>query len=82
MNRVQEKISDEYPNIRSLFSSGSMVDAFMNTGMPGPIDVQVSGRNLQQTYDVAQDLSGRVHQLKGVLGKYTFPRILTIPDCD
>ena len=60
MERVQKALAARYPNIRTFFSSGSMVDAILNSGMPAPIDIQVSGRNLNQIYDTAQDLAGRV----------------------
>ena len=48
MERVQKEMSKQYPEIRTFFSSGSMVDAILNSGMPAPIDVQVSGRSLKQ----------------------------------
>ncbi len=48
------------PDLRTFFSSGSMVDAILNMGAPAPIDVQVSSRDLDRTYNVAED-SGRAH---------------------
>ena len=66
MERVQKALASQYPNIRTFFSSGSMVDAILNSGMPAPIDIQVSGRNLNQIYDTAEDLATRVRQLPGV----------------
>ena len=47
------------PDLRTFFHSGSMVDAILNMGMPAPIDVQVSSRDLDATYNVAQDLAAR-----------------------
>ena len=78
MDRVQKEMASQYPNIRTFFSSGSMVDAILNSGMPAPIDVQVSGRNLKQIYGVAQDLSSRVRELKGV-GEVYIPQDLNYP---
>ena len=57
MRQVQEGISKQYPEIRTFFSSGSMVDAILNMGMPAPIDVQVSSSDLEQSYGIAQDLA-------------------------
>ena len=70
MDRVQKGVADQYPEIRAFFSSGSMVDAILNSGMPAPIDVQVSGRSLKETYGIAQGLSSRLRQLPGVGGVY------------
>ena len=47
MDRVQKEMASQYPDIRTFFSSGSMVDAILNSGMPAPIDVQVSSRRSQ-----------------------------------
>ncbi|MGE5082707.1 MAG: efflux RND transporter permease subunit, partial [Acidobacteriota bacterium] len=66
MDRVQREITEKFPEIRTFFSSGSMVDAILNSGMPAPIDVQVSGGSMKQTYSIAQDLAGRLRQLPGV----------------
>ncbi|HEX9112153.1 MAG TPA: efflux RND transporter permease subunit, partial [Terriglobales bacterium] len=78
MERVQKEMANEYPEIRTFFSSGSMVDAILNSGMPAPIDVQVSGRSLKQTYSVAQDLASRIRQLPGV-GEVYIPQDMNYP---
>src|SRR3974377_426308 len=52
MNRLRREITASYPHLRTFFSSGSMVDAILNMGMPAPIDVQVSSRDLRKTYDI------------------------------
>jgi hydrophobic/amphiphilic exporter-1 (mainly G- bacteria), HAE1 family len=78
MDRVQKALAARYPNIRTFFSSGSMVDAILNSGMPAPIDVQVSGRDLNQIYGIAQNLGNRVRQLRGV-GEVYIPQDLNYP---
>ena len=78
MDRVQKEMTKQYPDIRTFFSSGSMVDAILNTGMPAPIDVQVSGRDLKQNYGVAQDLARRIQQLPGV-GQVYIPQDMNYP---
>src|SRR6266567_4362671 len=37
MDRVRKEMASQYPDIRTFFSSGSMVDAILNSGMPAPI---------------------------------------------
>jgi multidrug efflux pump subunit AcrB len=78
MDRVKKEMASQYPDIRTFFSSGSMVDAILNTGMPAPIDVQVSGRSLHQIYGVTQDLAQRIRQLHGV-GQVYIPQDLNYP---
>ena len=78
MDRVQKAIAEKYPEIRTFFSSGSMVDAILNSGMQAPIDVQVSGRSLHETYNFAQDLATKIRGLKDV-GEVYIPQDLNYP---
>ncbi len=78
MRAVQEQIGRRYPEVRTFFSSGSMVDAILNMGMPAPIDVQVSSANLGQSYAIAQDLARQIGGLRGV-GQVYIPQDMNYP---
>lgn len=78
MDRVQKAMSEQFPEIRTFVSSGSMVDAILNSGMQAPIDIQVSSRGLHQSYDVAQGLASRIRALPGV-GEVYIPQDLNYP---
>ncbi len=78
MDRTQKEMAKQFPDIRTFFSSGSMVDAILNMGMPAPIDVQVSSPDLDQIYSVTQDLANRIRQLPGV-GEIYIPQDMNYP---
>ncbi len=78
MDRVQMEIEKQLPEVRAFFSSGSMVDAILNSGMPAPIDVQVSSPDLNKIYGVAQELANRIRRLPGV-GEVYIPQDLNYP---
>jgi HAE1 family hydrophobic/amphiphilic exporter-1 len=78
MDLVQKAMASQFPEIRTFFASGSMVDAILNTGMPAPIDVQVSGPDLHQIYDIAQGLAARFRELHGV-GQVYIPQDMNYP---
>jgi len=78
MDRVQRAMAEQFPEIRTFLSSGSMVDAILNSGMQAPIDIQVSSRTLHQSYNVAQDLAARIRSLPGV-GEVYIPQDLNYP---
>jgi hydrophobic/amphiphilic exporter-1 (mainly G- bacteria), HAE1 family len=78
MDRVQKRMADKFPDIRTFFSSGSMVDAILNTGMPAPIDVQVSSPDLTQIYGIAQNLATQIRQVRGV-GEVYIPQDMNYP---
>jgi HAE1 family hydrophobic/amphiphilic exporter-1 len=66
MGRVREQLARRLPQISTYFQSGGLVDAVLNLGLPAPIDVQVSGNSLKQTYAVETEIAAQVRQLKGV----------------
>jgi len=54
------------PELTTYFQSGGLVDAVLNLGLPTPIDVQVSGNNLNQVYAVAAKIATPTRRLSGV----------------
>jgi HAE1 family hydrophobic/amphiphilic exporter-1 len=78
MDRLRREIARNYPNLRTFFTSGSMVDAVLNTGMPAPIDLQVSASDLDRSYNTAQILAARIRRLPGV-GEVYIPQDMNYP---
>jgi hydrophobic/amphiphilic exporter-1 (mainly G- bacteria), HAE1 family len=78
MDRVQKAMASQFPDIRTFFSSGSMVDAILNSGAPAPIDVQVSSPDLAQIYGIAQTLANRIREVHGV-GQIYIPQDMNYP---
>ncbi len=78
MDRVQSAIRSQYPELRTFVQSGSMVDAVLNTGMPAPIDVQVTSPDLPADFRFAQQLASRISALKNV-GQVYIPQDMDYP---
>ncbi|HEX4770795.1 MAG TPA: efflux RND transporter permease subunit [Bryobacteraceae bacterium] len=78
MDRVQNAIAQQFPEVRTFVQTGSMVDATLNAGMPAPIDVQVTGRNNRHDYELAQELGRRIRKLSGV-GQVYIPQDVNYP---
>src|SRR5690242_699866 len=66
MERVRRRMRRELPQVTAYFQSGGLVDAIINLGFPAPIDIQVSGSNLEQAHGVAQEIAGQVRAIPGV----------------
>jgi HAE1 family hydrophobic/amphiphilic exporter-1 len=66
MNLVRNKLANDLPELSTYFQTGGLVDSVVNLGLPAPIDVQVSGKNLKASYQTAAELAGKIRQLKGV----------------
>jgi len=78
MAQVQRELNRTYPELRTFFQSGSMVDAILNTGMPAPIDVQVASRDIPANFDFAQRLAAKISALPGV-GQVYIPQDMNYP---
>jgi hydrophobic/amphiphilic exporter-1 (mainly G- bacteria), HAE1 family len=66
MNRVRTALRRELPQLSTYFQSGGLVDSVLNLGLPAPIDVQVSGMDLDKTYSLAAQLANQIRRVKGV----------------
>ena len=66
MRRVREQLSQQLPQLSTYFQSGGLVDAVINLGLPAPIDIQISGNNLDKVYGVAKKIAEPVRALKSV----------------
>jgi multidrug efflux pump subunit AcrB len=66
MDRVRAEVKKEVPQISTYFQSGGLVDAVLDLGMPAPIDVQVTGMDLQADHAVAQKIATEARKLAGV----------------
>ena len=65
MERTRRAIADELPHLSAFFQSGGMADAVLNQGLPAPIDVQLSGSNIERVFDAATDLAAQIRRLPG-----------------
>jgi multidrug efflux pump subunit AcrB len=70
MDRLQTAIHQQFPELRTFVQSGSMVDAVLNTGMPAPIDVQVTSSDLPGDFKLAQQLAARISKINNVSQVY------------
>jgi len=70
MNQVRARVGRELPELRTYFQSGGLVDSVLNQGAPAPIDVQVSGSDLQTDDRIAEDLARQFRALPGVSDVY------------
>ncbi len=78
MEVVRAKLGSKMPQLQTYFQTGSMVDAVLNMGLPAPIDLQVSGSNLQTNFRLAGDLAAKIRKLPGVRDIY-IPQDLDYP---
>src|SRR5262249_10162821 len=66
IDRVRRELAKQMPELTTYFQSGGLVDAVINLGLPAPLDIQVNGSNLENSYKVAVDLAQKIRSLPGV----------------
>jgi hydrophobic/amphiphilic exporter-1 (mainly G- bacteria), HAE1 family len=66
MRRVRKKLARDMPTLSTYFQAGGLVDSVINQGLPAPIDVQVSGNDMNQSFQIATQIAARIKGLKNV----------------
>jgi multidrug efflux pump subunit AcrB len=78
MQKVREKLTEDFPDVATYFQAGGLVDSVVNQGKPAPIDIQIGGNDLQQAYDIAQATAARLKKL-GSVNDVLIPQDLDYP---
>ena len=78
MDRMRRRLRTEVPELSAYVQSGGMVDAVLNQGLPAPIDVQVSGTNLEADHAAAVTLAQAIRRVPAVSDTY-IPQDLDYP---
>src|ERR1700686_1879540 len=65
MNRVRLALRNDLPELSAYFQVGGLVDSVLNLGLPAPIDVQVSGMDMDKTYKAGSGIANTIRHLKG-----------------
>jgi CzcA family heavy metal efflux pump len=67
VRKLREQLTALYPGTTFAFLSADIVSQILNFGLPAPIDVQISGLNVDANRDYANKLLARLHTIPGVV---------------
>lgn len=70
MEQVRTAVRQELPELTTYFQTGGLVDAVLNLGLPAPIDIQITGNNLENDYKTAVAIAGKISLLPEVSDVY------------
>ena len=59
-------LTERFPGTEFSFLPGDITAQILNFGLPSPIDVQVSGRDLQSNFDYATKLAASMRRIAGI----------------
>src|ERR1700734_756059 len=63
--RLRKRLHEKFPEIVVFFEAANITNQILNSGLPAPIDVQVTGRDSDVDYDIARGLSERIARIPG-----------------
>ncbi len=63
--KLRKKLVDDFPQCGFFFGAANITNQILNFGLPAPIDVQISGRNVEANYKLAQELERRMAHIPG-----------------
>ncbi len=66
MERLRSRLGRDMPELTTYFQTGGLVDSVINQGLPAPIDIQVSGNDMEQSFTLARQIAVRARKLKNV----------------
>ena len=70
-----------FPGVEFFFQPADIVTQILNFGLPAPIDIQVTGADMQGNYFIAQQIANRVRQIPGTADVHV-QQMLTLPTLD
>lgn len=77
---LRVKLKEHFPGVQFIFNTGGIVTTALNFGLPAPIDIQVTGNDLQKSNDIAIKVRNMVQQVSGtedvrIQQRYDHPEI-------
>jgi len=66
MDLVRTRLKKDLPQVSAYFQTGGLVDAILNLGMPAPLDIQVTGNDMEATHKIAADIAQKARALPDV----------------
>ena len=78
MDRIRRELPDEFPGSNLYFQPADIVSQVLNFGLSAPIDVQIEGPDVEQSFGVARELAKRIRGIPGATD-VRIPQVLAHP---
>jgi CzcA family heavy metal efflux pump len=64
-SRLRQVLREKFPDVTFSFQASDIVNQILNFGLPAPIDVQISGRDLYKNFEIAKQIRQEVAGVPG-----------------
>jgi len=65
VKRLRSKLQAQFPGVEFIFNTGGIITSALNFGLPSPIDIEITGNDLQKAHDIAVRVRDIVQQVAG-----------------
>ena len=65
VRQLRQELPRQFPGIEFFFQPADIVTQILNFGLPAPIDIQVTGPDMQSNYDIAQRIANQLRRVPG-----------------
>jgi CzcA family heavy metal efflux pump len=66
VRQLRANLPKEFPGVSFFFLPADIISQILNSGLPAPIDIQVSGPNTEANYQFAAKLLSQLHSISGI----------------
>lgn len=72
IERIRRAIHRQYPDLIIFFQPADIVNQTLNFGLPAPIDIQVTGRDVKANQRIAGEIKRRVDKVQGIVDAFIY----------
>jgi len=65
IRHLREVLPHRFPGVEFFFQPADIVTQILNFGLPAPIDVQIVGNDMANSYQIAQQIANRMRHIPG-----------------
>ena len=81
IRRLRAELPRRFPGVEFFFQPADIVTQILNFGLPAPMDIQITGADMQTNYLIAHQIANRVRQIPGTADVHV-QQMLTLPTLD
>ena len=65
VRQLRQELPRQFPGVEFFFQPADIVTQILNFGLPAPIDIQVTGADMQSNYEIAQRIANQLRRVPG-----------------
>ncbi|MHB1286059.1 MAG: efflux RND transporter permease subunit [Leptospirales bacterium] len=75
---IRKRLQADYPNVEFWYKPADIISQVLDFGLSAPIDIQIQGRNLDSSYNLARTIRKRIQAIPGAVD-VSIPQVMHYP---